>query len=140
MRLVNNPKRIILHCSDTPDEGDRYGLAEIKKWHINERHFLDIGYHYIIRRSGVVEIGRPETEVGAHTKGENTNSIGICYIGTKRMSTMQINSLIMLISKINERHKIPADEIYGHYEFNSSKICPGQDMNVIRMLLKLAKV
>jgi len=133
---VNNPKKIIIHCSDTPDEGDRYGIKDITEWH-RLRGFDTCGYHYIIRRTGVVEIGRPETEVGAHVQGHNQDSIGICYIGTNHMTSMQIKSLLMLIDAINSRWQIPTEEIYGHYEFNDSKTCPGQDMNVLRTMIDL---
>ena len=138
--LINLPKKIILHCSETPDEGDRWGLREVKNWHINERHFSDVGYHYIIRRSGVVEIGRSETTVGAHCQGHNEGSIGICYMGTSRMTEMQIDALMFLFKAIWERHHIPVSEVYGHYEFNNAKTCPGQDMQVIRKLLSNVKL
>lgn len=138
--LINLPKKIILHCSDTPDEGNRWGLKDLKEWHINYRNFSDVGYHYVIKRDGLVEIGRPETTVGAHCLGHNEGSIGVCYIGTKHMTEMQIDSLMFLFKAIYARHKIPATEVYGHYEFNNSKSCPGQDMAVIRKLLGTVKL
>lgn len=133
----NEPNKIILHCSDTPDSGDKFGIDQIREWHLKERHWLDVGYHYVIRRSGLVEIGRPENVIGAHTQGNNENSLGICYIGTKKMTIFQIKALITLFKSINTRHKISFNEVYGHYEFNDGKTCPGQDMNVIRFLLEI---
>jgi N-acetylmuramoyl-L-alanine amidase len=137
---INRPHRLILHCSDTPDDGDRYGFKDINEWH-KENGWLDhssgvsCGYHYVIRRTGVVETGRPETSFGAHCRGHNTNTLGICYIGTAKMTQMQVDSLINLYKAIYTRHHIPPEQVYGHYEFNSGKKCPNQDMAVIRTLL-----
>ena len=141
MAKPNYPKRIVYHCLDTPDEGDSYGFTQVNRWH-KENGWRDpvsgisCGYHYIIRRSGLVEIGRPESSRGAHTRGHNTDSLGIAYAGRKRMTEMQIASLITLFGKIYLRHKISPEEFLGHYELNRSKDCPGQDMNVLRELLR----
>lgn len=55
-------------------------MGNIRRWH-KQRGFRDVGYHYIIRLNGKIEHGRPLDEWGAHAKGYNSNSIGICYIG-----------------------------------------------------------
>lgn len=72
-------QEIIVHCSATRPSQD-IGAAEIRKWHL-ERGFNDIGYHYVIRRDGTVEKGRALNVVGAHCKGHNAYSIGICLVG-----------------------------------------------------------
>lgn len=66
----------IIHCSDSTF-GD---VAEIRRWHI-ARGFNDVGYHFVIRRDGEVEMGRTLETIGAHCKGHNTNSIGTCLVG-----------------------------------------------------------
>ena len=71
--------KIIVHCSATP-EGKDYSVDTIRKWHL-QRGFSDIGYHYIIYRDGSIHTGRDESVIGAHCKGHNSNSIGVCYIG-----------------------------------------------------------
>lgn len=70
---------IVVHCSATK-EGKNYTSEDIKKWHL-QRGFNDIGYHFIIKLDGTIEIGRPLNKIGAHVAGNNTGSIGICYIG-----------------------------------------------------------
>lgn len=70
---------IIIHCSATL-EGRDYSAADIEKWHKQE-NFATIGYHYVIKLDGTIEEGRPLWMVGAHCKGHNLHSIGICYIG-----------------------------------------------------------
>ncbi len=72
-------KEIIIHCSATR-EGRNYTVADIDRWH-RERGFFCIGYHFVIYRDGSIHVGRSVEEVGAHCKGHNTVSIGVCYIG-----------------------------------------------------------
>ena len=56
--------------------------AQIDTWHRKDRHYkFGIGYHYVIRRNGEIEPGRPEWMVGAHCLSHNAHSIGICYEG-----------------------------------------------------------
>lgn len=76
MRKIN---QIIVHCSATP-EGKNFNANDIDRWH-KERGFDCIGYHYVIDLDGTIEKGRPIEKVGAHVKGHNSNSIGVCYIG-----------------------------------------------------------
>ena len=59
------------------------GVKEIRKWHVDENKWSDIGYHDVIRRNGAIETGRPLEKPGAHAKGHNQNAIGICLVGGK---------------------------------------------------------
>ena len=77
MRKIN---KIIVHCSATP-EGRNVLISEVKRWHVEERGWSDIGYHFVIELDGSVRIGRPIEIKGAHSKGNNHDSIGVCYIG-----------------------------------------------------------
>jgi len=70
---------IVIHCSATP-EGRDVSVATIRKWH-KDRGWRDIGYHYVIGLNGEIWKGRPIRQRGAHVKGHNTGSIGICYVG-----------------------------------------------------------
>lgn len=69
----------VYHCSAT-HEGRDVTLQEIDSWH-RARGFRKIGYHFLVHIDGSIDIGRTLDEVGAHAKGYNTNSVGICYIG-----------------------------------------------------------
>ena len=75
---------IIVHCSATMPKMD-IGADEIREWHTapkpGGRGWRDIGYHYVIRRNGKREDGRPVGEAGAHVAGRNANSIGVCLVG-----------------------------------------------------------
>jgi len=118
---------IIIHCSATP-EGRDYTIADIDSWH-RARGFKCIGYHYVIYRDGSVHIGRNVKEPGAHCRGHNPTSIGICYIGGCDLSghpkdtrtPEQTASLRALLESL--RRDFPAATVHGHYEF-AAKACP----------------
>ena len=76
MRQINH---IVIHCSANK-EGDDKSFEDIKAVHL-KRGFRDIGYHYLILLDGTVVKGRPDEKIGAHVKGANSDSIGICYVG-----------------------------------------------------------
>lgn len=124
MRKIN---KIILHCSATK-EGQKFTVKEIDAWH-KQKGFKGVGYHYVILLDGTVESGRPESEVGAHTLGQNANSIGICYIGgldanAKPKNTRtdaQREALIKLVKEL--KAKYPGATVHGHNEF-ANKACP----------------
>jgi len=134
-------KRVILHCSATPDypsessRFDLFGVADIDVWH-KQRGWSGVGYHYVIRRSGILENGRPIGKAGAHVQGENANSLGVCYIGSKTPTDAQVRTLLQLSRDICLAHGLGADDWYGHYEFNTGKTCPGFPMNLFRETLR----
>lgn len=72
--------KIVIHCSATPPSMD-IGAVAIDEWHRIENRWSGIGYHKVIRRNGAVEQGRDLERVGAHAKGHNSHSIGICMVG-----------------------------------------------------------
>ena len=118
------------------------GLEEINEWH-KERGFKDdngdrifCGYHYVIRRSGIYEIGRPINRVGAHVRGHNYDSIGICFAGRDSLSKRQDESLMHLLYALCMRHGLNSRDVWGHYEFDEHKTCPNLDMEKLRDRLK----
>ena len=70
---------IIVHCAATP-EGKDFTTEDIDRWH-RQQGFSPIGYHFVVYRDGSVHTGRPIEQVGAHCRGRNSTSIGVCYIG-----------------------------------------------------------
>ena len=123
---------IIVHCAATPPEMD-IGAEEIRKWH-KERGWSDIGYHYVIRRNGDIEKGRPETTRGAHTGGYNDDSIGICLVGgvnekNKADANFTMNQYAALERMLHTlTEKYPFAEVDGHRSFDSGKACPSFDV------------
>lgn len=134
-------KRVILHCSATPDypsessRFDLFGAADIDAWH-KQKGWDGCGYHYVIRRSGTLEHGRPIGKVGAHAQGENADSLGVCYIGSRSPTDAQVSSLLSLAGEICLGHGLGAEDWYGHYEFNPGKTCPGFPMNLFREMIR----
>jgi hypothetical protein len=70
-------------------------VAEVRRWHVQDRGWKDIGYHFLIDRDGTVAKGRPVEQVGAHTMDHNVGSIGISLFGghgLPQMTSLQITS------------------------------------------------
>lgn len=121
--------KIILHCSATP-EGKPFTVEDIRRWH-KGNGWSDIGYHYVVHLDGSVHAGRPESMVGAHCRGYNGSSIGVCYIGglTKdgrkpkdTRTPAQKTAMEFLVAELMRRY--PGATLHGHNEFNPMKACP----------------
>ncbi|MBS9781940.1 MAG: N-acetylmuramoyl-L-alanine amidase [Gammaproteobacteria bacterium] len=126
-------KQIAIHCSATP-EGIDFSADDIRGWH-KQRGWSDIGYHFVIRLNGEVETGRPIERAGAHVKGYNSNSIGICLIGgedkdKQPKATFTDNQLIALKGLLAGLQSFyPNAEILGHRDFpHVHKACPCFDV------------
>ena len=89
MLKKENIKSLIIHCSDTPDS-ENLKAIDIHKMHLNFG-WDGIGYHKIIKRNGLIENGRPEFWIGAHVKGLNEKSLGVCVLGKKDFTAKQFN-------------------------------------------------
>jgi len=96
---MNVPRKVILHCSATRDSGNHVDAATIDAWH-KDKGWTGIGYHFVIKRDGEIEQGRAEDAIGAHTLGQNKNSLGVCLVGTCDFTFPQIESLIVLYKRI----------------------------------------
>ena len=125
-------RKIIVHCSGTV-EGRDVSVESIRDYHVRERGWSDIGYHYVITLDGVVHKGRRLSEVGAHCLGHNHDSIGVCYVGgldaagnaKDTRTAAQRRSLRELIRELRMRYV--GATVHGHNEF-SSKACPCFDV------------
>lgn len=113
---------IAVHCSATKATQD-IGVVEINQMHLN-RGFSCIGYHYVIKRDGTIERGRPLNTVGAHIQGYNSISVGICLIGglnangkgENNFTQSQFQSLRELITYIKQSY--PKAVAQGHRDFS----------------------
>ena len=126
-------EKIILHCAATP-EGRDVKTETIKSWHVKGNGWSDIGYHFVIELDGAVKNGRPLHRSGAHTKGHNATSIGICYVGgmdkdkkpKDTRTEAQRKAMDQLIADLKMDH--PTATIHGHNEF-AAKACPSFDVS-----------
>lgn len=125
---------IVVHCADTYADMD-IGAKEIRKWHIEERGWSDIGYAHVIRRNGKIENGRSVYDVGAHVAGYNSISVGICMVGGKSRATgkgeqnftpEQYTALKNLLETYKDL--FPNAEVVGHRDLNAGKECPSFDV------------
>ncbi|WP_300063659.1 N-acetylmuramoyl-L-alanine amidase [uncultured Roseobacter sp.] len=129
---------IIVHCSATradwwASKSAEAKRDEIRRWHVEDRKWKDIGYHQVIDRNGKVVAGRPIEKTGAHVKGHNTGTIGVCLLGghgsakndrfEDHFTPEQDKALRDYIA--SQKAKFPSiRKISGHNEY-SSKACPG---------------
>ena len=132
---MRNIRKIVVHCTASPDDLD-IGFKQINQWH-KERGWaspsgVSCGYHYIIRRDGRFERGRPDHETGAHVRGNNSDSLGVVWVGTKYPSGKQYMALLELLRTLMKKYKLSILDIYGHSEFDDKKTCPNLDMNWLR--------
>lgn len=129
---------IVVHCTATvPDwmanKPTTAKVAEVRAWHIKDRDWKDIGYHFLIDRDGTVAKGRPLGQVGAHVQGHNTGTIGVSLIGgfgssaddafEDNFTPEQDEALRGLIERLE--HEYPTiTKVTGHNAY-AAKACPG---------------
>lgn len=119
---------IIVHCTASK-EGVPLDVAAIRRMHVRERGWSDIGYHYVIYLDGSIHEGRDVNISGAHCAGHNTHSIGVVYVGGLDKSgkakdtrtPAQKAGLLKLLQDLKRLY--PKATIHGHREF-ANKDCP----------------
>lgn len=124
MRTIDT---IIIHCTATR-AGQSFTVNDIRQWHL-KNGFNDIGYHFLILLDGTIQQGRPISEIGAHCKGHNAHSIGVCYVGglsasgtpTDTRTPQQRTALRTLLTEL--KRSFPMAKIHSHSDF-ANKLCP----------------
>ena len=125
MLINSNIKLLIVNCSDTENNKDLNAL-DIHRMHLSFG-WDGIGYHKVICRSGRIENGRPEYWIGAHVKGSNDISLGVCLIGRDQFTNKQFSSLEKVLR--TWRLSYPTTEIIGHCNTGKTeKTCPNFDV------------
>jgi N-acetylmuramoyl-L-alanine amidase len=134
---------IVIHQTDTPTAT----VTSIDRYH-RSLGWAGIGYHYVVYRDGSVHKGRLNSQVGAHCKGDNATSIGICCVGEGNalpvgvgyMTQPMWDGLVRLVRLLMAAYHVPISRVVGHRERPSGreqhKSCPGFDVAVIRNLLR----
>ncbi|SDX88997.1 N-acetylmuramoyl-L-alanine amidase [Nitrosomonas halophila] len=134
---MNRPiSHLVIHCAATPN-GRWHDVRDIDLWHRQagfrrnqnwrarqNEELGHIGYHFVIYTNGAVATGRHLDEVGAHARGFNARTIGICMIGTDRFSPAQWESLHNGVSSLIVRYR--GVKVVGHRDLPEvKKTCPG---------------
>ena len=124
---------IVIHCSAVRP-GQQSSAKKINDWHHDRGFQNGIGYHYVVRRDGTIELGRPLEMIGAHVVNHNKHSIGICYEGglnsagepEDTRTPAQKTTLRKLLEELHR--KFPKALIVGHRDLNPAKKCPCFDV------------
>lgn len=125
---------LVVHYSATYAD-QNLTVKDVDRMH-RDRGWQMVGYHYVIRRDGTVERGRPDSMVGAHVGGQNTGKLGICWIGGLDRATgpnkgvdnrtpAQTESLIVLLRELLKKY--PGAKVVGHRDLAPTQ-CPGFDV------------
>lgn len=141
MRKIN---LLVGHCSasDNPDQANVDAIKHLHtankktkiKWGKYETFgfgWADIGYHYIITPDGKRHIGRPIEKAGAHAKGFNQNSIGICLIGDKNFTQAQFDEFKVLVEELLSTFNLSIIDVVGHRDLNNKKTCPNFNIHEV---------
>ena len=124
---------LAIHCSATPATMD-IGVKKIREWHVKENGWSDVGYHFIITRSGELQKARSEEYQGAHAPKVNFRSLAVCLIGgtdnkqqwENNFTDEQFTTLKSLIGDLVKKYEIK--KIIGHYQVDDRKKCPSFDV------------
>lgn len=125
---------IVVHCSATKASADHVNAAEIDRWH-RRQGWNEIGYHYVITRDGRLEKGRPTTVPGAHVRGYNGESVGICMVGgvaedgktpEANFTEEQWATLRVIVRQMLKQ--FPRATVCGHRDLDPKKACPSFDV------------
>lgn len=145
---------IVIHHSATLD-GTTFSWGAIRRYHMEEKGWTDIGYHYGVELVGEhyeTLIGRLLSEDGAHCRemGMNHLGIGVCIVGNFDVavpSDQQLERAVGLCRWLMQEYEIPASRVIGHREVGllagfdwvkgQYKSCPGArfELDTFRDLL-----
>lgn len=128
MSVRSKTTRIILHHAAAKS----CGASTIHQWHLNNG-WSGIGYHFVVRKNGTIERGRPENTVGAHASGSNYDSIGICFEGdfmSETMTDTQKNVGKELVSYLKNKYGI--SKVQKHSDVCSTD-CPGTNLPFVEI-------
>ena len=135
-------KYLVIHCTDTP-EGRHITSDDIRRWHLKERGWRQVGYTDMIHLDGRVErlVGNNDDayvdgwEITNGAMGHNSHSRHIVYVGGRARSgtlakdTRTPEQIKTLTDYIKKFHKTAPDaEIVGHRDLNKGKACPSFDV------------
>lgn len=122
-------KTVVVHHSVIDEGDDNLTMLEVQNAHREDRGWADVGYHYLVGKSGRVFEGRDVQVRGTHVGGFNTGSVGVCLLGnfvTAFPTEAQINAARELIRWLREA--LALTHLAGHQDFNTGTQCPGTNL------------
>ena len=124
-------KKLVMHHSASKKSTTT--KSDIDEWH-KQRGFSQIGYHKVVESNGKIVSGRSEKRQGAHAKGTNHNSLGVCVVGdfeNETPSAAQIRSVVKVLVEWCKKYKLTSTDIYGHKNVpgaTTKTSCPGEHL------------
>ncbi len=124
-------------CSADNLEDGKTQVLWIQDFHQNGRGWNDIGYHFLVDRSGNIYQGRPESVIGAHVGGANTGNIGVCLLGCYHppetncfevMSDESKDAIIRLFGWLSDAYQQNPSVLLGHRDYFGTTSCPGDNV------------
>ena len=117
---------IVVHHTGDPEDDD-LSAEEIHRIHQIGNGWAGIGYHYVIRKNGQVEIGRPDWAVGSHAYGYNSHTIGVHVCGNFEIAEptqYQLESLAYLLGWLCDEYNLnPREDIVAHRDLMATACC-----------------
>lgn len=139
-----------VHTQGTPGGDHEGNAAAVRAFHMapppRGNGWRDIGYNFFVRKSGLVELGRPLDQIPAHIQGFNVHSIGVCFAGNGDVadfSLAQYDAGLPLLRALGERFALDWYRVIGHREAPAhgapwtSKTCPGTKVDMDRFRARL---
>lgn len=129
-------KKIVLHHADASS----CDAKTIHQWHLNNG-WAGIGYHFVVRKGGTIERGRPIEKVGAHCTNQNSDSVGVCFEGNfekEVMSDTQIKAGQELMSYLYDKYKLDKSKVKRHKDLMATA-CPGKNFPFSKIINGIPK-
>ncbi|MCT4565674.1 MAG: N-acetylmuramoyl-L-alanine amidase [Maledivibacter sp.] len=104
LKKLNSPSMIIIHHATHSSAT----VSDIHRWHL-ENGWSGFGYHFLVTKDGRIYRDRPENAMGAHCKGYNTSSLGVCMqenYDVEKVSEIQFEALIGLCQYLFDKYRI----------------------------------
>lgn len=153
LRSSHTVTSVVFHHTVQPLVSSLRGSAAVRSaqsYHMDNKNpkWSDIGYHYIIDRTGKIHQGSDPTRIGAHVAGKNTGKLGIAFVGNfedgkyagEPLGAAQKNAGARLLRHLTDKHNIPlaTSHVKGHDHYERGRVCPGNNVSVTE-LVELAK-
>ena len=130
--------RVIIHCTASDDEADNRDHALTKlhimppdiEVHWNNKQvncfgFDSVGYHFVVWKTGDIQNFRDLEEMGAHVKGHNGDSVGVCLAGLNDFSPFQMRQAAKLVWELCQAYGLdPLKDVHPHNKYTDKKTCP----------------
>lgn len=120
---------VVIHHAAFDVGTDMDNLLEVQRLHRNDRQWADVGYHYLIGKTGTIYEGRPIGVRGVHVGGHNTGSAGICLIGNfmeQTPSPEQLQATNTMVQWLTANLSLTT--LGAHRQYNSNTLCPGDNL------------